>query len=95
MYPEVVEAMAEIGLDLTEAAPLPVTPADIVWADLVVTIDCPSEVGFRSTGTLGWTVPEVERDPTHADAGDPRRNLRAGLGAANGADEDGSGGLPV
>jgi arsenate reductase (thioredoxin) len=69
MYPEVVEAMAEIGLDLTEAAPLPVTPADIVWADLVVTIDCPSEVGFRSTGTLAWTVPEVE--------GGPLRRMRA------------------
>jgi arsenate reductase (thioredoxin) len=64
IYPEVVEAMAEIGVDVTEAVPRPVIPADIRWADLVVTIDCTSEVDAEATTrTAEWTVPDVEEDP--------------------------------
>ena len=64
IYPEVVEAMGEVGVDVTGAVPRAVTPPDIAWADLVVTIDCTSEVDAESTTqTAVWTVPDVEGDP--------------------------------
>src|ERR687895_2655984 len=49
IYPEVVEAMGEVGVDVTGAVPRAVTPPDIAWADLVVIIDCTSEVDAEST----------------------------------------------
>ena len=56
--------MGEVGVDVTGAVPRAVTPPDIVWADLVVTIDCTSEVDAESTTqTAVWTVPDVEGDP--------------------------------
>jgi arsenate reductase (thioredoxin) len=41
LHPEVVEAMAEIGYDLTERVPRQLEPeADAAWADVVVTMGC-------------------------------------------------------
>jgi arsenate reductase len=41
LHPEVVEAMAEIGHDLTGRTPRQLDPrADAAWADVVVTMGC-------------------------------------------------------
>jgi arsenate reductase len=43
MHPEVVEAMRELGVDLTTRTPRKLTRADAEWADLVVTMGCGDE----------------------------------------------------
>jgi arsenate reductase len=40
IHPEVVEAMAELNIDLTSRTPRKLTTADAEWADLVVTMGC-------------------------------------------------------
>jgi protein-tyrosine-phosphatase len=40
LHPEVVEAMDEVGIDLRGRSPKPIAPADLEWADVVVTMGC-------------------------------------------------------
>ena len=40
LHPEVVEAMREIGIDLSERTPQLLERSDAEWADLVVTMGC-------------------------------------------------------
>jgi arsenate reductase len=40
VHPEVVEAMREKGIDLSGRTPRPIDPADVQWADVVVTMGC-------------------------------------------------------
>lgn len=40
VHPEVVEAMREIGIDLSERTPHLLERSDAEWADLVVTMGC-------------------------------------------------------
>jgi arsenate reductase len=40
VHPEVVEAMAEAGIDLGDGRPRRLTIADAEWADVVVTMGC-------------------------------------------------------
>jgi protein-tyrosine-phosphatase len=40
LHPAVVEAMAEVGVDLSEEFPKPLTDADVRAADVVVTMGC-------------------------------------------------------
>jgi arsenate reductase len=40
VHPEVVEAMGEIGIDLSERTPHLLERSDAEWADLVVTMGC-------------------------------------------------------
>ena len=40
VHPEVVEALAELGLDVSARLPRLLTRADAEWADLVVTMGC-------------------------------------------------------
>ena len=40
VHPEVVEAMAELGIDLSARVPHRLERADAEWADLVVTMGC-------------------------------------------------------
>ena len=58
VYPEAVEALAELGLTPGVSVPSKVSPEDLRWAELVIRIDCSSEVeippGFR---TLDWLLP--------------------------------------
>jgi arsenate reductase len=46
VHPEVVEAMAEEGFDLTERVPRRLTRADAEWADVVVTMGCGDECPY-------------------------------------------------
>ena len=40
VHPEVVEAMRELGIDLTAKVPHRLDDADVEWADVVVTMGC-------------------------------------------------------
>jgi len=40
LHPEVVEAMHELGIDLSGRVPHQLTDEDVEWADLVVTMGC-------------------------------------------------------
>jgi len=40
LHPEVVEAMRELGFDLSGRVPHQLTVEDVEWADLVVTMGC-------------------------------------------------------
>jgi arsenate reductase (thioredoxin) len=40
LHPEVVEAMAELGIDLTGRRPRGIAPEDVEWAEVVVTMGC-------------------------------------------------------
>ena len=40
VYPAVVEAMLELGVDLTGRVPRPLTRTDAEWADVLVTMGC-------------------------------------------------------
>ena len=40
LHPEVVEAMAELGFDLSGRVPHQLTQEDVEWANLVVTMGC-------------------------------------------------------
>jgi arsenate reductase len=40
LHEAVVEAMEEVGIDLSRRAPKPITRDDVEWADVVVTMGC-------------------------------------------------------
>jgi arsenate reductase (thioredoxin) len=46
VHPEVVEAMAELGLDVSGRTPQGLRKADAEWADVVVTMGCGDECPF-------------------------------------------------
>ena len=46
VHPEVVDAMAEVGLDVSHRAPRKLDEADAAWADVVVTMGCGDECPF-------------------------------------------------
>jgi arsenate reductase len=46
VHPEVVEAMAELGIDLGGRAPRKLSRADAEWADVVVTMGCGDECPY-------------------------------------------------
>jgi arsenate reductase len=46
VHPEVIDAMAEFGLDLSGRTPQGLRQADAEWADVVVTMGCGDECPF-------------------------------------------------
>ena len=46
VHPEVVEVMAELGIDLADRTPRKLTPEDAEWADVVVTMGCGDECPY-------------------------------------------------
>ena len=46
VHPEVVEAMAELGIDLSGREPHKLSRADAEWADVVVTMGCGDECPY-------------------------------------------------
>ncbi len=69
VHPNVVEAMSDVGIDLSRRAPRALERADVEWADLVVTMgcgdECPVVPGKRY---VDWDL----RDPAGADAAQTR-----------------------
>jgi arsenate reductase len=70
VHPEVIEAMRELGVDLSARVPRRLELADAEWADVVVTMGCgdacPVILGKRY---IDW---ELE-DPAGKDLGEVRR----------------------
>jgi arsenate reductase (thioredoxin) len=67
VHPEVVEAMAELRIDLSDRVPHELTREDAEWADVVVTMGCgdgcPYIPGKRY---LDWDLPDPKGQPVEA-----------------------------
>jgi len=59
LHPQVVEALGEVGIDISARRPKGITPEDVEWADVVVTMGCgdacPVLPGKRY---LDWNLPD-------------------------------------
>jgi arsenate reductase (thioredoxin) len=66
VHPEVVEVMREKGIDLASRTPRGLDPADVEWADVVVTMGCgdacPVLPGKRY---IDWNLPDPIGRPAH------------------------------
>jgi protein-tyrosine-phosphatase len=63
VHPEVLEALAEVGIDASDHVPHRLNDADVEWADVVVaTCDdaCPFIPGKRY---IGWQLPDPVGGP--------------------------------
>jgi arsenate reductase len=59
VHPEVVAAMAELGVDLGSRQPRKLTRADAEWADVVVTMGCGDECPYiPGKRYLDWDLPD-------------------------------------
>jgi arsenate reductase (thioredoxin) len=67
VHPEVVEVMAELGIDLSNRKPRKLTREDAEWADVVVTMgcgdECPYVPGIRY---VDWDLPDPKGQPVEA-----------------------------
>jgi arsenate reductase (thioredoxin) len=63
VYPQVLEALAEIGIDASDHTPHKLTNGDVDWADVIVaTCDdaCPVIPGKRY---VSWQLPDPKNEP--------------------------------
>ena len=64
VHPEVVEAMAELGVDLGLRRPRKLTRADAEWADVVVTMGCGDECPYiPGKRYIEWDLPDPSGQP--------------------------------
>jgi len=64
VHPEVIEAMAELGVDLGDRTPRRLTDADAEWADVVVTMGCGDECPFLpGKRYLDWDLADPKGRP--------------------------------
>lgn len=67
VHPEVVEAMAELGIDLADRTPRKLTQEDAEWADVVVTMGCGDECPYvPGVRYLDWDLPDPKGQPIEA-----------------------------
>jgi arsenate reductase len=59
VHPEVVEAMNELGIDLSDRKPKPLSREDAEWADVVVTMGCGDKCPYiPGKRYLDWDLPD-------------------------------------
>ena len=64
VHPEVVEAMAELGIDLAAHIPRELSREDAEWADVVVTMGCGDECPYiPGKRYLDWDLPDPKGRP--------------------------------
>jgi arsenate reductase (thioredoxin) len=64
VHPEVVEAMNELGIDLSDRAPQQLTDDLSHWADVVVTMGCGDECPYiPGRRYLDWDLPDPKGLP--------------------------------
>jgi arsenate reductase (thioredoxin) len=64
VHPEVVTAMAELGIDLAERVPHKLERGDAEWADVVVTMGCGDECPYiPGKRYLDWELPDPKGRP--------------------------------
>ncbi len=79
VHPNAIEAMAEIGIDITHQTSTPVADLDPTGLDLVVTL-CAEEVCPALPGhirRLHWPIPDPASKDSELDAGVLRNRFRA------------------
>ncbi len=65
--PAVIEVMAELGIDLAEAAPKALTDGDVAESDVVVTMGCGDACPlFPGTRYLDWQLDDPAGQPVGA-----------------------------
>jgi arsenate reductase len=70
VHPEVVEAMAELDVDLGSRRPRKLTRADAEWADVVVTMGCGDECPYiPGKRYIDWDLPDPKGQPVEAVRG--------------------------
>jgi arsenate reductase len=81
VHPEVVEAMRELGLDLADRLPQPLTDDLSRWADVVVTMGCGDECPYLpGKRYIDWDLPDPKGRPLEEVRGirdDIARRVRA------------------
>ena len=64
IHPEVVEAMRELGVDLSGRTPRLLTTELAQWADLIVTMGCGDECPYiPGKRYLDWDLPDPKERP--------------------------------
>jgi arsenate reductase len=64
VHPEVVEAMRELGVELTTRVPRKLSQADAEWADVVVTMGCGDECPYiPGKRYLDWDLADPKGRP--------------------------------
>ena len=64
VHPEVVEAMAEVGIDLIDRVPHELAREDAEWADVVVTMGCGDECPYiPGKRYVDWDLPDPKGRP--------------------------------
>ena len=64
MHPEVVEAMRELGIDVSGRVPQKLTDDLAQWADVVVTMGCGDECPYiPGKRYLDWDLPDPKGRP--------------------------------
>jgi arsenate reductase len=59
VHPQVIEAMAELGIDLSGRQPRRLSRSDAEWADVVVTMGCGDECPYiPGKRYLDWDLPD-------------------------------------
>jgi arsenate reductase (thioredoxin) len=76
VHPEVVEAMREVGIDLSARVPTPIDLADVEWAEVVVTMGCGDACPvFPGKRYVDWNLADPAGRPL-----DEVRELRNDIG---------------
>ena len=64
LHPEVVVAMAELGIDLSSRVPALLTPDLAAWADVVVTMGCGDACPYiPGKRYIDWDLPDPKGQP--------------------------------
>src|SRR6476619_5454335 len=64
VHPEVVEVMRELGIDLRDRIPRPLSTEDAEWADVVVTMGCGDECPYvPGRRYLDWDLADPKGQP--------------------------------
>jgi arsenate reductase (thioredoxin) len=67
VHPEVVEAMHELGVDLSGRTPVRLTREMAEWADTIVTMGCGDECPYiPGKRYLDWDLPDPKGQPIEA-----------------------------
>jgi len=64
VHPEVIEAMGELGIDLSAHVPRKLSTEDSLWADVVVTMGCGDECPYvPGVRYLDWELEDPKGRP--------------------------------
>jgi arsenate reductase (thioredoxin) len=67
VHPEVIEVMAELGIDLADRTPRRLTREDAEWADVVVTMGCGDECPYiPGKRYIDWDLVDPKGQPVDA-----------------------------